>query len=109
MMTKIVEITKPHALAFGEACKRAEEVAKAMADPDPKKGFGIKWEWKGSTIHFVGSGLSGGVKGFLAVQKQSVRLRIELPLLLWAVEGTVRSKANEYLKALDTSRPAASA
>ncbi len=91
-----IDITRDHTLPIEEAKKKAEELAKGMADK-----FGISWSWAGDTIKFEApSGAAKGTKGEVAVTTSTVRVAIDLPFMLRVMKGTIESKVQEKLDAL---------
>jgi len=91
-----IDITKAHSLPLDDAKKKAEELAKGMADR-----FGIQWKWDGNSIRFdAPSGAAKGTKGEVAVSDKNVRVAIDLPLMLRVMKGTIEEKVNEKLTAL---------
>lgn len=91
-----IDITRGHKLPIDDAKKKAEELAKSMADR-----FGIQWKWEGNTVRFdAPSGAAKGTKGEVAVSDKEVRVSIDLPFLLRVMKGTIEDKVNEKLDAL---------
>lgn len=91
-----IDITRAHSLSLDDAKKKAEELAKTMADR-----FNIQWKWEGNTIRFdAPSGAAKGTKGEVAVSDKDVRVAIDLPFMLRVMKGTIEEKVNEKLKAL---------
>ena len=91
-----IDITREHKLPLDDAKKKAEELAKGMADR-----FGIEWKWDGNTIRFdTPSGKAKGTKGEVAVNDKSVRVSIDLPFMLRVLKGTIEDKVKEKLDAL---------
>jgi putative polyhydroxyalkanoate system protein len=91
-----IDITRSHSLPLDDAKKKAEELAKGMADR-----FGIDWKWEGNTIRFdAPSGAAKGTKGEVSVTDKSVRVAIDLPFMLRVMKGTIEGKVNEKLDAL---------
>jgi putative polyhydroxyalkanoate system protein len=91
-----IDITRNHSLPVEDAKKKAEELAKGMADK-----FGIQWKWEGDTIRFdASSGAAKGTKGEVAVTDKTVRVAIDLPFMLRVMKGTIEDKVNEKLNAL---------
>jgi putative polyhydroxyalkanoate system protein len=91
-----IDITRAHSLPLDDAKKKAEELAKGMADR-----FGIQWKWEGNSIRFdAPSGAAKGTKGEVAVSEKNVRVAIDLPFMLRVMKGTIEDKVNEKLSAL---------
>jgi putative polyhydroxyalkanoate system protein len=91
-----IDITRAHSLSLDDAKKKAEELAKGMADR-----FGIHWKWEGNSIRFdAPSGAAKGTKGEVAVSDKNVRVAIDLPFMLRVMKGTIEDKVNEKLSAL---------
>ena len=91
-----IDISRTHALSLDDAKKKAEELAKTMADR-----FGIQWKWAGNTIAFdAPSGAAKGTKGEVTVSEKNVRVAVDLPFMLRVMKGTIEEKINEKLAAL---------
>jgi putative polyhydroxyalkanoate system protein len=91
-----IDITRPHSLSLDEAKKKAEDLAKGMADR-----MGIAWKWDNDTIRFdAPSGAAKGTKGEVSVTEKEVRVAIDLPFMLRMMKGTIESKVQEKLKVL---------
>ena len=88
-----IDIKRDHSLPKDEAKKRAEELAKSL-----ESKFNLVWRWEGDSIRFdAPSGAAKGTKGEVSVSDKTVRVQIDLPLLLRMMKGTVESKVNEKL------------
>lgn len=91
-----IDISRNHSLPLDDAKKKAEELAKGMADK-----FGIQWKWEGDTIRFdAPSGAAKGTKGEVSVSDKNVRVAIDLPFMLRVMKGTIEDKVNEKLNAI---------
>lgn len=91
-----IDISRNHSLSLDDAKKKAEDLAKGMADK-----FGIGWKWEGDTIRFdATSGAAKGTKGEVAVTDKTVRVAIDLPFMLRVLKGTIEGKVKEKLDAL---------
>lgn len=91
-----IDISRPHSLPLDDAKKKAEELAKNMADK-----FGMNWKWEGDTIKFdAPSGAAKGTKGEVAVSAKDVRVAVDLPFMLKMMKGTVEEKIKEKLSTL---------
>jgi putative polyhydroxyalkanoate system protein len=88
-----IDIKRAHALDKDEARRRAEALARSMEDK-----LGIRWRWDGDTIRFdAPSGAAKGASGTVDVSGREVEVKVDLPLLLRAIKGTVESKINQKL------------
>jgi putative polyhydroxyalkanoate system protein len=91
-----IDVRRSHALPKDEAKKRAEDLAKSM-----QQRFDLDWRWEGDRILFDATrGAAKGTSGSVDVGDSDVRVRIDLPLLLRVMKGTVESKVNEKLAQL---------
>ncbi|AKV01835.1 hypothetical protein AKJ09_08498 [Labilithrix luteola] len=91
-----IDIKRSHSLSLDDAKKKAEDLAKGMADR-----FGISWKWDGNTIRFdAPAGAAKGTKGEVSVSEKEVRVAIDLPFMLKMMKGTIESKVQEKLDAL---------
>jgi putative polyhydroxyalkanoate system protein len=88
-----IDVRRSHTLSKEEAKKRAEELAKSM-----QSRFDLDWRWDGDHIVFEAPrGAAKGTKGSVEVTGDEVRVRIDLPLMLRMLKGTVESKVSEKL------------
>ncbi len=88
-----IDITRSHNLGMDAAKERAASLADSM-----KEKLGISWKWDGDRIRFdAPSGMAKGASGLISVAASTVRVEIDLPLLLRAMKGTIESKVNEKL------------
>ncbi len=91
-----IDVKRAHSLPKEEARKRAEDLARTMAEK-----FNLEWKWQGDSILFdAPRGAAKGTKGEVSVTDKEVRVQIDLPFLLRVMKGTVESKVNEKLNAL---------
>ena len=85
-----IDITRAHALAKDEARKKAEELAKSL-----ESKLGISWKWNGDSLEFSApSGAAKGTKGDVTVTDGNVRVRVDLPMLLRMLKGTIETKGS---------------
>jgi putative polyhydroxyalkanoate system protein len=91
-----IDISREHKLSLDDAKKKAEELAKSMADK-----FGIEWKWDGDAVRFdAPSGAAKGTKGSVVVTDKLVRVEIDLPFMLRVLKGTIEGKVKEKLDTL---------
>lgn len=88
-----IDITRNHSLPKDQARQKAEELAKSM-----EQKIGIVWKWEGDAIAFdAPSGVAKGAKGHVEVSDKSVRVTVDLPMMLRMMKGTIEGKINEKL------------
>ncbi|MEO7111808.1 MAG: polyhydroxyalkanoic acid system family protein [Polyangiaceae bacterium] len=91
-----IDISKSHTLSKADARLKAEELARSM-----EQKIGIEWKWDGDSIAFnAPSGVAKGTKGHVEVTDKTVRVTVELPLMLRVMKGTIESKIHEKLDVL---------
>jgi len=91
-----IDISRSHSLPKDEAKKKAEELARGMAEK-----LGLVWQWQGDAIEFnAPSGVAKGAKGSVQVTEKAVRVQVDLPLMLRVMKGTVEEKINEKLQSI---------
>ncbi len=91
-----IDISRDHNLSLEDAKKKAELLAAGMAEK-----FGIDWKWDGDTIRFdAPKGAAKGTKGEVSVTTKTVRVAIDLPMMLRVMKGTIEGKVKEKLDAL---------
>jgi putative polyhydroxyalkanoate system protein len=88
-----IDITRSHGLGLETAKEKATVLADGMKDK-----LGIVWRWDGDRIRFdAPSGIAKGATGVITVAASTVRVEIDLPLLLRAMKSTVASKVEQKL------------
>ena len=88
-----IDVTRAHSLSKDDAKKKAEEFAKSM-----QERFELDWRWQGDSILFdAPRGAAKGTKGEVSVTDGTVRVQIDLPLMLRMLKGTIESKVEEKL------------
>jgi len=88
-----IDIRRPHGMSEDAAKRRAEDLARRL-----EARRGVKWRWEGSTMKLdAPAGPAQGTRGAVSVDAYSVRIEVELPLLLWPMRGVVESKIHERL------------
>jgi len=90
-----IDIQRTHGLGVDVARQKAETLANGMRDK-----LGIEWRWQGDAIRFdAPSGMAKGTKGQVQVTATTIRVEIDLPLLLRPAKGTVEAKIHAKLDA----------
>ncbi|AKA84012.1 polyhydroxyalkanoic acid system protein [Pseudomonas synxantha] len=84
-----ITVEREHSLGKEQARAKAEQLARKLEDK-----YGVESSWSGDTLKLTRS----GVKGTVAVADDSLRIDVELGLLMSAMSGTIKS---EIEKALD--------
>lgn len=91
-----IELSKSHTLPIDDAKKKAEDLARGMAEK-----LGLEWKWAGDAIDFhAASGMAKGVKGQVAVSEKDVKVSVDLPMMLRMMKGTIEDKIKEKLNAI---------
>ncbi|MBP9112262.1 MAG: polyhydroxyalkanoic acid system family protein [Polyangiaceae bacterium] len=91
-----IELSKSHTLPIDDAKKKAEDLARGMAEK-----LGLEWKWAGDAIDFhAASGMAKGVKGQVAVSEKEVKVSVDLPMMLRMMKGTIEDKIKEKLNAI---------
>jgi len=91
-----IDISRSHSLPKDDAKKKAEELARGMAEK-----LGLVWKWQGDAIEFhAPSGVAKGAKGAVQVTEKDVRVQVDLPLMLRVMKGTIEEKINEKLRSI---------
>jgi putative polyhydroxyalkanoate system protein len=91
-----IDITRAHTLPIAEARSKAETLARSMQEK-----LGLEWRWSGDSIKFdAPSGVAKGSKGEVTVSDTSVRVTVDLPLMLRVMKGTIEDKINQKLSEL---------
>ncbi|MFC6339125.1 polyhydroxyalkanoic acid system protein [Pseudomonas sp. CCM 7891] len=84
-----ITVERAHTLGKEAARAKAEKLAQKLKDR-----YGLEPSWSGDTLNLKRSGVKGSVK----VAEDSLRIDVELGLLMSAMSGTIKS---EIEKALD--------
>ncbi|AXK55199.1 polyhydroxyalkanoic acid system family protein [Pseudomonas protegens] len=84
-----ISVERAHGLGKQVAREKADKLAQKLADQ-----YGLEPQWAGDTLNLKRS----GVKGAVHVGEESIRIDVELGLLMSAMSGTIKS---EIEKALD--------
>ncbi|AGE28618.1 MULTISPECIES: polyhydroxyalkanoic acid system family protein [Pseudomonas] len=84
-----ITVEREHSLGKQGARAKADTLAQKLNDK-----YGVESSWSGDTLNLKRS----GVKGTVEVDDDSLRINVELGLLMSAMSGTLKS---EIEKALD--------
>ncbi|RBJ81440.1 polyhydroxyalkanoic acid system protein [Pseudomonas sp. MWU12-2534b] len=84
-----ISVERAHGLGKQVAREKADKLAQKLADQ-----YGLEPQWAGDTLNLKRS----GVKGAVHVGEASIRIDVELGLLMSVMSGTIQS---EIEKALD--------
>ncbi len=79
-----IEISRNHSKPVDEVRTKIAEMSGSL---DAK--YAVKGRWQGDSMLLEGSGMSRGVKGRIDVTSTTVRVEIDLPLLLRAMKGSI--------------------
>ena len=84
-----ISVERAHGLGKEAAREKADKLAQKLSEQ-----YGLVPQWSGDTLNLKRSGVKGTVK----VAEDSLRVEVELGLLMSAMSGTIKS---EIEKALD--------
>lgn len=91
-----IDISRAHKLPLDQVRLKAEELAKGL---ETKLGF--VWKWVGDVIEFhAPSGIAKGAKGEVQVAADTVRVLVDLPLMLRVMKGTIEDKIRQKMAEL---------
>ncbi|MET0183783.1 MAG: polyhydroxyalkanoic acid system family protein [Caulobacterales bacterium] len=97
-MAKPLTVTIPHQIGKAEARKRIET---GFADLATKMGgSGVKFanvqqNWQNDRLHFAANVAGQKISGRLDVLEDSVKMEIDLPMILAAIGNAIRGKVQE--------------
>jgi putative polyhydroxyalkanoate system protein len=84
-----ISVERAHSLGKDAAREKAEKLAKKLSEE-----YGLEPQWAGDTLNLKRS----GVKGAVHVAADSIRVDVELGLMMSAMSGMIKA---EIEKALD--------
>ncbi len=84
-----ISVERAHGLGKAAAREKADQLAQRLAGQ-----YGLEPQWAGDTLNLKRS----GVKGAVHVGDETIRVEVELGLLMSAMSGTIKA---EIEKALD--------
>jgi len=83
-----IQIERKHNKPIKEARAAVERVAEHIAER-----FSVDYQWEGSTLHFVRS----GVDGHIELSRGKVRVIANLSFLLSAIKGPIERAIHEHI------------
>jgi putative polyhydroxyalkanoate system protein len=83
-----IDVTRSHSLGKDKARDAAEGIAKRL-----QSKLDVKYRWDGDDLKFERT----GAKGRIHVSDASVRVEVDLGLMLRPMKGKVEQKVHEYL------------
>lgn len=91
-----ISIRRSNALGKAMARQKTESLALSM-----EAKLGIRWHWRGDQLTFdTPRGAARGTSGTVSVDETSVRVEIDLPLVLRGFRGAVEGKIQDELERL---------
>jgi len=84
-----ISVERAHGLGLEAAREKTESLVQKLADQ-----YGLVPKWVGDTVKLKRSGVNGAVE----IGEKTIRVNVELGLLMSAMSGTIKS---EIEKALD--------
>ena len=84
-----ISVERAHSLGLAGAREKAQTLVNKLADQ-----YGLEPRWSGDTVKLKRAGVNGAVE----IGEQSIRVNVELGLLMSAMSGTIKA---EIEKALD--------
>lgn len=91
-----IDIRRKNTHGKAAAREKTEHLAARM-----KEKFGLNSEWQGDVLGFEApKGAAKGTKGKIHLAEDTVRVEVDLPLLLRGFKGTVEKRIEEELDKL---------
>lgn len=91
-----IEVRRATEIDKVEAKRRTESLARKM-----EAKLGIDWQWKGDLMLFDASrGAARGMRGSVSVDGASVRVALDLPMMMRAYRGQVEDRLVDELNRL---------
>ena len=88
-----VDIKRQHGMSIEQVYYCAETIANAM-----KNEYFINWYWdKNSIVFNSSSGVANGTKGKLDIDDKEIHIVINLPIILYALKGSIEESVKEKL------------
>lgn len=103
-MTTPITINIPHQLGRAEARRRIETGWASMLRQLPVSGGGRSEHWDGDRLTFSVAGLGQKISGAVDVMDTSVTLTIELPGILGALAGALKTRLQREAQLLLTRK-----
>ncbi|MCY1294152.1 putative polyhydroxyalkanoic acid system protein [compost metagenome] len=83
-----INVERSHSLGRTAAREKAEQLAERLA-----REYDVRYRWNGDTLEFKRSGADGRIE----VSDDSVRVELNLGLLLSAMSGTIKREIERTL------------
>lgn len=83
-----IDITRKHSAGKDKAREVAESIAERLKDK-----IGITYRWAGDDLNFERT----GAKGTIHVADDSVRVEVDLKMMLRPMKGKIEGKIHQYL------------
>ena len=84
-----IQIERKHSKTIAQAKTAVEKVARNLAEK-----FDVEYEWRGNTLAFTRSGVSGRI----ALKKGAVEVLADLSFLLGALKPSIEREIEKYLE-----------
>lgn len=84
-----IELTRSHSMGLDGGRETVEDVADQLA-----ADLGVQYEWEDEeTLRFEGQ----GAEGQIAVQTDTIRIHVNLSIVLQPMKGQLKNEAEQYL------------
>ena len=83
-----ISVERAHGLGKAGAREKADQLAQKLAGQ-----YGLEPQWSGDTLNLKRS----GVKGAVHVSEETIRVEVELGLLMSAMSGTIKAEIERAL------------
>ena len=83
-----INVERPHSLGREAAREKAEQLAERLA-----REYDVRYRWNGDCLEFKRSGADGRID----VSADTVRVQLNLGLLLSAMSGSIKREIEEVL------------
>jgi putative polyhydroxyalkanoate system protein len=91
-----IEINRTHSIPVDQLRKKVDGLSGSL-----EAKYSVRGAWNGDTMALEGTGMSRGVKGKIDITASTLRIEVDLPLLLrpmkGQVEGSITRKVDRIL------------